>query len=121
MTDNHSIGKQGEEIALEHLKQSGISILAQNWRWKKAEIDIIGKEDDILVIYEVKTRSYDYFGSPDSFVDDKKFALLLDAGNQYAIEIGHEWAIRIDIIGILLNADGGYTLKHIKDAYFPTF
>ncbi|HQW96168.1 MAG TPA: YraN family protein [Saprospiraceae bacterium] len=121
MTVHLDIGKKGEDIAIDYLIESGLTILERNWRWKKAEIDILGMDGDTLVVYEVKTRSYDYFGAPDSFVDDKKLNLLLDAGNQYAIETNHNWAIRIDLIGILLNADGGFTLNHIKDAYFPTF
>ncbi len=121
MTVHLDIGKKGENIAIDYLQESGLTILERNWRWKRAEIDILAMDGDTLVIYEVKTRSYDYYGAPDSFVDDKKLNLLLDAGTQYAIKINHNWAIRIDLIGILLNADGGFTLNHIKDAYFPTF
>ncbi len=50
MAKHIEIGKQGEELAKIYLEQKGYTILEQNWRFKKAEIDIIAKDlkEDIL-------------------------------------------------------------------------
>jgi len=107
------LGEKGEALAAEYLLKKGYSILERNWRWKRAEID--------LILVEVKTRSYTFFGTPDAFVTDQKEAILLDAGYQYALLIEHEWSVQLDIIGIVMNEDESYTLKHLEDVYFPTF
>lgn len=119
--ESKSLGILGETIAATYLEQEGYEILERNWRWKKAEIDLICRMDGSLILVEVKTRSYDYFGAPDSFVKEQQAKMLLDAGYQYAESIGHDWSIQIDIIAIIVNADGGHTLRHVRDVYFPAF
>ena len=57
MYHNITFGNKGEELALEFLKKLKYTILQTNWRYKKAEIDIIGIDKDILVFVEVKTRT----------------------------------------------------------------
>ena len=50
MAKHNEIGKLGEELAKEHLIQHGYTILRTNYRYLKAEIDIIAQKDDILAI-----------------------------------------------------------------------
>ncbi len=119
MSDNLKIGRIGEDIAERFLRDSGYEILERNWRFKRAEIDIIAKDTDgILVFVEVKTRSYDYFGEPASFVDEKKQKIMADAASQYMKFIGYEWAMRFDILGILLDDEKKPKISHYKDAFF---
>ena len=112
-------GKRGEKIAADYLVSKGYTILEKNWRFKKAEIDIIAKDNEgILIFVEVKTRSYTYFGEPEAFVDEKKKSLLLDAASQYMDEVGYEWAIRFDIIGIVIDKSDNVSISHFEDAFF---
>ncbi len=119
--DNKAIGRLGEDIATAFLESKGYQILERNWRWLRAEVDIIVLKDNTLTVVEVKTRTGNYYGDPDYFVDDRKLAMLLDAAAHYAESIGHTWSIGIDIVGILLHKDGSHTLTHVEDVYFPTF
>lgn len=114
---NQEIGNEGEGLACKFLENQGHVILEKNWRYSKAEIDIISKSEDILVFTEVKTRSYDFFGSPDAFVSREKEHLIIDAANRYMEKIEHNWEIRFDIIGVIISPNGNIT-KHIKDAFF---
>ena len=120
MSHNLDLGKKGEKLARDFLISKGYSILEENWRFKKAEIDIIGKDKDnnILIFFEVKTRSYSYFGEPASFVNRKKQKLISDAASQYMNEINYDWAIRFDIIGIVINKNKSAEISHYEDAYF---
>ncbi len=117
MAKHIDFGKKGEILAFDYLMAKGYRVLAQNWRFSRAEIDIIAMDKDILVFVEVKTRSSDYYGEPADFVDKRKQQLIMDAASQYMQEINHEWAIRYDIIGIIIN-DNGIELKHYEDAFF---
>ena len=119
MTRQQELGRRGEEIAKEHLIQLGYEILDCNWRYQRAEIDIIAMDGPVLVCIEVKSRSYDYFGPPDTGVTQKKEQLLVEALQQYMIKIDHEWEVRFDIISVRWESEGGYHLQHIKAAFFP--
>jgi putative endonuclease len=111
-------GKKGEELALQYLKSLGYQILELNWRFSRAEIDLIAKENDTLVFVEVKTRSSSSYGMPEEFVNEHKEALLLDAAGVYAESIGHEWSVRFDLI-TLIGSDNNFELQHFKDVFYP--
>ena len=119
MTIQRELGEKGEQLATEFLKNAGYHILAKNWRYRRAEIDIIAKDHDVLVCIEVKTRSYDHFGAPDRAVNRKKERLLAEAMQAYMVQINHQWEVRFDIITITWHASGESSVRHIKDAFFP--
>jgi len=119
LAQHNEIGKIGEELAIAHLCQQGWEILATNWRFKRAEIDIIAMDGNTLVFVEVKTRSTTYFGTPEQFVNAKKKLFLAKAASAYMEEIGHDWEIRFDIISVLLPCGKEQEIKHFKDAFFP--
>ena len=119
MSQHNELGKKGEELAISFLESQGYKIKEKNWRFKKAEIDIICEMNDILTFIEVKTRSTTYFGDPSEFVGPKKQALILDAANEYMKSIGYEWEIRFDIIGVVIEKSGKESVRHFKDAFFP--
>ncbi len=119
MARHNDIGKRGEDLAALHLYQEGYEILVRNWRYKRAEIDIIARYQDKLIFVEVKTKSYDFYGDPAESVTTKKEELMLHAAAAYCEQVGHEWEIRFDIVSILMTSDDKVTLDHYQDAFFP--
>ena len=117
--DNKTIGNWGEGVACDYLKNLGYEILERNWRTGRAEIDIIAKHDDILVFVEVKTRSYEYYGSPESSISEHKQMLMADSVSAYMDLINHDWEIRFDFISIIRNKNMLPEIKHFEDAFFP--
>ena len=58
MNQKQTIGKIGEIATAEYLIKLGFTILAQNWRTKGGELDLIAKSPAGKVHFiEVKTRS----------------------------------------------------------------
>ena len=116
MATHNDLGNKGEEIAVDFLQKNNYKILEKNWRFKKAEVDIIALKKGILAVVEVKTRSSDYFGNPQDFVNQKKIKLLVEAINQYVTVKDLDVEVRFDIIAILKNQ---YTFKieHLEDAF----
>ncbi|OGS70381.1 MAG: hypothetical protein A3F91_07895 [Flavobacteria bacterium RIFCSPLOWO2_12_FULL_35_11] len=117
MATHNELGELGEELAVEELKKNGYEIVERNWRYKKAEIDIIARKNDVLAIVEVKTRSSDYFGDPQDFVNSKKIKMLVEAVNEYVISKDLDVEVRFDIIAIIKN-ENKLTLEHLEDAFF---
>ena len=63
-----NIAKIGESLALKHLKARGCKILAQNYRARRGEIDLIVQDGEFTVFVEVKTRRSLRFGLPQAAV-----------------------------------------------------
>ena len=64
MAEHIDLGNKGEALALELLIKKGYQIRDTNWRYLKAEVDIIAQKGQTLAIIEVKTRSTYQFGNP---------------------------------------------------------
>ena len=67
-----NIAKTGELLALKHLKTLGCKILAQNYRARRGEIDLIVQDGEFTVFVEVKTRRSLRFGLPQEAVTLQK-------------------------------------------------
>ena len=116
MAQHNDLGKKGEELAIEYLQKKGYKIVEKNYRFKKAEIDIIAKKENLLVCVEVKTRSSVYHGNPQDFVNSKKIKLLASAIDNYVVEKDLDVEVRFDIIAILYNKKK-QDINHIEDAF----
>jgi uncharacterized protein (TIGR00252 family) len=66
------IGKKAEARVAEFLNNEGYKILAQNWRTKVCEIDVIAKKEDIVYFIEVKYRSSEKQGGGLEYITPKK-------------------------------------------------
>ena len=119
MAKQQKIGKLGEDIVCQFLNNLGYRILERNWRYSKAEIDIIAMDGNILTFIEVKAKSYTFFGDPEASVSAYKERLIIDAANRYMSLIGHTWEIRFDIVSVLFDKQLNPKITHFKDAFFP--
>lgn len=117
MAHHNELGKRGEQMAVNHLLKHGYAILERNYRFDKAEVDIIAQKKDILAIIEVKTRSTADFGNPKDFVKPKQIQRLVKAVNEYVIENDLDVEVRFDIIG-LIKQDHGFEIEHLEDAFY---
>ena len=110
MASHNDFGKLAENKAADYLLEKCYVILERNFRYLKAEIDIISTIDDKLVIVEVKGRKNDYFMEPQEAVSSSKRQLLLKAADAYV-------EIRFDIIAILVNNKDEFSIQHIENAF----
>ena len=117
MANHNDLGKKGEEIAVDFLKQNGYEILETNWTFQKAEVDIIALKGSVLAVVEVKTRSSLDFGLPQDFVKPKKIKLLVKAINEYVISRDLDVTVRFDIIAIHATANE-FSIEHIEEAFY---
>ena len=116
MAQHNELGKIGEELAIDFLIKKGYKIRDKNWRYLKAEVDIVAQKEDTIVAVEVKTRSSDYFGDPQDFITKKKIKLLVMAMNEYVVSKDLDVEVRFDIIAILQNKKA-FKIEHLKDAF----
>lgn len=116
MAKHNNFGKDGEAIARKYLDDEGYIILETNWRIGHLEADIIAAKDDLIVFVEVKTRTNDAYGSPESFVDKKKRQAYIRLANAYMLQKKRNEEVRFDIISIIQN-DNETKVEHIVEAF----
>lgn len=116
MAQHNELGKKGEEMAVAHLVAKGYEIIARNFIYQKAEVDIIARKGDVLAVVEVKTRSTPDFGDPQDFVKKKKIQNLVKAIDYFVNEHQLNVEVRFDIIAIIENKSGT-RLEHLEDAF----
>lgn len=114
------LGKSGEIIAMNYLKESGLKFLKANYRFQRAEIDLIFEDvsNKTLIFAEVKTRMNKNFGEPEESVTPFKMENIRKAalGFIFENELYSAHDLRIDIVSILFT-DGIPDINHIKNAF----
>jgi len=70
-TTKQELGKNGERLAVQYLKKAGYQILYQNFRFGRSELDIISKNDETIIISEVKSFYAQPLGATAEFRVDK--------------------------------------------------
>jgi len=117
MAQHNELGKKGEQLAVDFLLDKDFTILERNYRFEKAEVDIIAQQQDILAIIEVKTRSSTDFGNPQDFVKPKQIHRLVKAVDEYVTTNNLDLEVRFDIIAITTNRKG-FNLEHLENAFY---
>lgn len=117
MAQHIELGKKGEQLAVDFLIKNGYNILDRNYRFDRAEVDIIARKEEILSIIEVKTRANIDFGNPQDFVKPKQIKNLVKAVNEYITENDVDLEVRFDIISII-KKDNKFQIEHLKDAFY---
>ena len=117
MAQHNFFGQEAEQRALQYLIKKGYRLLKQNYRFGKAEVDLLMQKDQLLICVEVKARSTDFFGSPEQFVSSKKIKLLVGAVDHYISSNQLDWEVRFDILAFTVKGEH-WKVKHIKNAFY---
>jgi len=117
MAKHNELGKKGEQLAVDFLLKKDYEIVERNYRFDKAEVDIIARIEDTLAIIEVKTRSTTNFGNPQDFVKPKQIQRLVKAVNEYVIDNGLDVEVRFDIIAIV-KENKRFVIEHLENAFY---
>jgi putative endonuclease len=110
-------GSDGENAAADYLTENGYEVVERNYRYKRAEIDIIVRKKNWLVFVEVKTRSNSDYGFPEEFVDKEKVKNIFLAAEEYMYRINWPGNVRYDIVAIL-GTGFDREIRHFEDAFY---
>jgi putative endonuclease len=119
MAKHLELGLQGEELARLFLEEKGYKVVAQNWRFKHKEIDLIALDGSFLVVIEVKTRSSTKHGNLEDFISYQKVNFLADAANAYIEKLLGDFEIRFDVVSIIMEGDKEPLIVHVESAFHP--
>lgn len=109
-------GRQAEQLAVHYLQQQGYRILAQNYRARGAEVDIVAEDGDVLCFVEVRSRRSAEFGDPLETVDGRKQARVIRGARHYLARCGVvDRPVRFDVVAIL--HEPAPTLRLVRGAF----
>lgn len=118
MADHNDFGKFAEEEAVEFLQNLNYEILKVNWRFQKAEVDIIciDHHSQEIVFVEVKARKSIKINAPENAVNAYKKKLLVFAANEFSTQHAQSLEVRFDIVSMVFQKDQ-WIINHIKNAF----
>ena len=92
-------------MAASYLCDLGWTILERNVRFRGGELDIVARDDDELVVVEVRTRSPGWMQTAEESVGPRKIGRLVRAGRIYMEHIDWDGPWRIDLVAVTLHED----------------
>jgi len=110
------LGALAERLACDFLEQHGLTCIDRNFRTPRGEIDLIMRDDGVLVFVEVRSRTSNTFIHAAETVDPRKRRRIILAGQQYLQ--GHPGcaACRFDVI-IVTGGAANRKIEWIKRAF----
>ena len=108
-------GSDAEQLAVVYLQRHQLVLIEQNYRCRFGEIDLIMRDDAMLVFVEVRMRANDFFGGAAASITFAKQKKLLRAARHYIAGTNAEPACRFDVL--LLSGSNGRDVKWIKNAF----
>ena len=106
--DRVVLGRLGEEIARLYYLDRGWEVLAERWRIREGELDLVVRRHGTVAFVEVKTRRGDRWGTPAEAVDHRKLARMRRVARRWLAEARPVAArYRFDVAALVLRPDGG--------------
>ena len=112
--NKREVGGLYEALAADYIKKQGYVLLEQNFRCRQGEIDMIARDDEVLVFLEVKYRADASMGDPAEAVTFRKQQHIRRTAQYYLYQKGYseETPCRFDVICIL-----GDKIRLIENAF----
>jgi putative endonuclease len=124
-----ALGRWGEQLAAEHLRNRGFTVIERNARTRFGEIDLVAFDRSTLVFAEVKTRCLPGAGRTER-PDERPLAGLGERQRLRIRRLATAWladrersrpyaeTVRFDAIGVVLDGDRALRrIEHVEEAW----
>ncbi|HSM99209.1 MAG TPA: YraN family protein [Gallionella sp.] len=108
-------GAQAESLAAQYLLRQGLTLVAQNYRSRFGEIDLIMQDGMTLVFIEVRLRSNAGFGGAAASIDARKQQRIIHTAQRYLADLVRIPPCRFD--AVLLDDTHGKNMQWLKNAF----
>ncbi len=117
----HHLGRVGERLALEHLERLGYRVVAQNYRTRFGEIDLVVCDAQTIVFVEVKARRAEAAAGAMESVPPSKQRQVRSMAAAWLVETTdrpRSRDLRFDVIGVTVDRDSRLVrLDHLEGAF----
>jgi putative endonuclease len=113
LSRRQSVGLAKERLACTFLERHGLRLVASNYRCRRGEIDLVMRDDAVLVFVEVRYRASDAYGTAAESVGARKQRRLVAAAGHYLQRHRVDAACRFDVLSV----GAGDRIDWIRDAF----
>ena len=122
VTDHRrTLGQAAEAEAARALQRAGFAVVERNVRFPEGEIDLVCRDDEVVVFVEVKCRRAGWDDSPAAAVSWRKQRRLTRLAQHYL-----KWRrldgvrCRFDIVSVTVDTRGALDVRHVRSAFDAT-
>jgi putative endonuclease len=117
-TNRRAAGARYEDIALAHLERAGLALVARNYNCRYGELDLVMRDDGVVVFVEVRYRSASGFGDGVDSISAAKRSKLVRAASAFLAEHPRlaGAACRFDVLAIA-GGDGAASIDWRRNAF----
>ncbi len=114
-----TVGKKYENLACSYLQQNGYTVLKQNYRYGKKEIDIIASTGKVLVFAEIKYRTRNRTYNAFNAVSKQKMRNIITCARGFIslYKAYRDYYSRFDVLVVIKNNNTAREVHHIKNAF----
>ena len=98
-----------------YLEGCGFRILDRNWRHGDDIVPVVAADRCVLVIIDLRFRAGTRHGAPLHVIGAARRQAMRRLGARWLAEHGRRAdQIRIDVVGLLQDGGGGFTIEHVR-------
>ena len=119
VTDNRrTLGQAAEDEAARALERAGLAVVERNVRFREGEIDLVCRDEGVVVFVEVKCRRAGWDEAPAAAVSWHKQRRLTRLAQHYL-----KWRrldgvrCRFDVVSVTVDARGALDVRHVRSAF----
>ncbi len=106
------VGRDAEARAQQFLQQQGLKLIEKNFRCRGGEIDLVMRDQQMLVFVEVRFRKNQRFGGAAASVGPVKQQRLWRSASIYLMRFARPPACRFDLVAI--EGDDLHWIKNLR-------
>jgi putative endonuclease len=110
-------GREAEDLAARFLAERGVEIVARNHAVRTGEVDLVGRDGDVVCFVEVRSRASTAQGGPEETIDRLKARRVVAAATDWAARNGgFERRFRFDVVAVTFG-EGAPRIDHFPGAF----
>jgi len=113
-----ALGRAAEEAAAAFLRRAGFAIIERNVRFRAGEIDLVCRDDGVVVFVEVKCRRAGWDAAPAAAVSWHKQRRLTQLAQLYLkFRRLADARCRFDVVSVTQTERGTLDVRHVRAAF----
>ena len=114
MPASSHLGAEGRAAARRYLEDHGFHVLDECWQHPDGQLGIVAVDNRMLVVCELRGHTSRQ-AVPSGVLSTARQRLLRTMAADWLREHGMRFdQIRIDVVGILYEGTGGFTIEHVR-------
>jgi putative endonuclease len=115
MRVKEALAEAASRAAVDYLKGCGFRVLDRNWQSGSETLPIIATERHTFVVIDLRVRAGTRHGGPLEVISASRRKTLRELAADWLAAHGmRSDQIRIDVVGLLQDSPGAFTIEHIR-------